>query len=39
MCQIAFGSAVTEISFKDFSVFSSGGHFVHWSETVLGNFI
>ena len=21
--------------FKDFSIFSSGGHFVYWNETIL----
>ena len=24
-----------ELTFKDFSVFSSGGHFVYWSGTIL----
>ena len=32
----AFRSAVQEISFKEFSVFSSGGHFVLRSETDFG---
>ena len=25
--------------FKDFSIFSSGGHLVYWSETILAIFV
>ena len=33
-----FGSAV-QMLFKDFSIFSSGGHFVQWSQTVRAIFL
>ena len=33
-----FGPAV-QMLFKDFSIFSSGGHFVQWSQTVRAIFV